>query len=136
MFRSIVEFVYVHCFQWSKKVNGTDYFNRFSASMMVTLLLVINFGSLAFIVSSLTGQTWPGSNKFKIIFLLIVLVLSTSIHRYFSRGNRHSDLMKYYESNQRMQDWNGVTVGLLVLGSLSLLICSWFLGLMVANSGP
>ena len=135
MFRSIFEFAYVHCFQWSKKINGTAYFNRFSASMMVTLLILINFGSLAFIVSSLTGLTWSKSNKFNLILGLAVLVLTASVHRYFSRGDRHSKLMKYYESSQRMQDWNGVTVGLLVLGSLLLLICSWFLGLMTANSG-
>ncbi len=136
MLRSIVEFAYVHCFQWSKKANGANYFNKFSASLMVTLLIVINFGTLASIASLLTGQRWPESNEFQVVFLLAVLGLAASIHKYFSYGNRHANLMKYYESNQRMQDRNGVTVALLVLGSLSLLFCTWFLGLMITDSDP
>lgn len=130
MIRSVYEYVFVHCYIWSRRVYGDDYYNVYSASLMLTLLMVINVGSIVGFMSLITEMSFLDSNWSLVFFLGLIAIAIFSNFRYFSDNNRYLKVLEAHESKRPIGQTNGLVIGGLVIGSLLLLFVSWFIALM------
>ena len=131
MIRSIYEFAFIHCYLWSRRVNGDDYFNVASASMILALLIAINSGSLGAILYLLTGASVYGSSNWaKSLFVGAMLVVAVANYVYFARNDRYLRIIEDSNSSSLLLHKNRFVFLSLSLGSLLLLFLLWFVVLL------
>ena len=126
MIRLVYEYLYFNLYQWSVKINGKEYYNNYSASLMLTLLLFVNLTTLDLILNAFTGWALPDSIVLKVIVVSLMIIISIANYRYFTYDNRYIKLIERYDS---VKSRSNLVVGCMVFGSLGLLFLTSFIGL-------
>ncbi len=129
-FRSLYECLYLALFKWSERVNGKEYFNNHSASLLITLILFVNLGTLASLMDIATAWAIPNSLGSKVSVVMAMVLVSAFNYWYFTRDHRYLTLL--YQYRETLENRVGLIVGLTVGGSLTLLFVIWFIGLQLA----
>lgn len=131
MIRSIYEYFYFNLYQWSIKVNGKEYYNNYSASIMLTLILFFNLTTLISIIHIFSGWKIPVLVESKIYVLSLAIIIATANYKYFTYKKRYVKIVERYETVKHASGRVGLVVGFLVFGSLGLLFMTWIIGLQL-----
>jgi len=131
MLCSIYEYVYFNLYQWSVKVNGKEYYNNYSASIMLTLILFFNITTLISIGHIISGWKIPNLIEYKIYVLSSAVIIATANYKYFTYKKRYIKIVEHYKTVKNASGSVSLVVGWLVFGSLGLLFLTWFIGLQL-----
>mgnify|MGYP000250565091 CR=1 FL=1 len=129
MICSIYEYLYFNLYQWSVKVNGIGYYNNYSASMMMTLILCFNVTTICSILHMFFGLSLPESAVVKVAVVGGVIAMSVANYKYFTHRDRYLMLVQRYNRDGCSAKSATFITCFLVFGSLSLLFLTWFAGL-------
>lgn len=111
-------------------MNGEDYFNVASASMILALLIAINTGSFLVILFLLTGvPVYNSSSWATVLFVGAMLVVAVLNYAYFARNDRYLRILEDSSSHRLLLHKNRIVFLSLSLGSLLLLFSLWFIAL-------
>lgn len=124
------EYLFYKLYQWSIKVNGENYFHTFSASLMIGIVMIINFFTILSIISILKGKVVELPDVHEYVWGVITLVCCLCNYIYFKFKNRLSSVLERYkyEGIEHAKRGN-IFVASYVIGSFFLLIASWFIGM-------
>ncbi len=114
-------------------MNGEDYFNVASASMILALLMGINACSLVVAFSLLTGASNFSSSPATILFVGAMSVAAVANYMYFSRNSRYLKILEKFGSNRILERRNRIVFPSLLIGSLLLLFALWFIAIRVSR---
>ncbi|QIB64757.1 hypothetical protein [Kineobactrum salinum] len=129
MIRAVYEYIYFNLYQWSVKVNGDKYYNNYSASLMMTLVMCINLTTLISIYHVLTDWPIPEGPRVKVAIVVVVILMSLANYKYFTYKDRGLRLVENYKVISGGRDRTGYITGALVFGSLAVLFLTWFIGM-------
>ncbi|NZA24831.1 hypothetical protein H0E84_00380 [Luteimonas sp. SJ-92] len=120
-----IDFIYYCCYRWSEKVNGKLYPNKYSASLMVAFIVMLNLGTLLSV-----GVTFLGLDVLSIpagrvgagLFSVAILAV---VYGYFSFGGRYLRVLNRFGSSNGWGTKPGTVVALALGISLALLFSTW-----------
>ncbi len=131
MIRSFYEYIFFNVYQWSIKVNGKDYYNIYSASLMMTLIICFNFTTLFSIIHIYSGWVLPDSNGFKVVAIGMIISIAIANYKYFSYRDRLLRMIERYKYKPEIHDQTSLVTGTVVFGSFLLLLITWGIGLQI-----
>ena len=121
------EYFFYKLYHWSVKVYGEEYYHKYSASLMVSAVFILNTFTLLIILDVLVGT---GIQELSAIHgLTIALGCILFNYFYFSFKDRYLQILNRYKGESEVSNKRGnLVVTLCVIGSLLLMILSGFLG--------
>jgi hypothetical protein len=112
-------------------VNGENYFNVASASMILALLIAINACSLLVVLHLLIGESvYSSSSWAPFLFVGAMLVVAVANYAYFARDDRYLKILEHGNSNRLLLHKNRFVFLAISLGSLLTLFLLWFVALL------
>lgn len=121
------EYFFYKLYRWSIKVNGEEYYNKYSASIMVSVVLVLNVFTALVIIDVLMNIEMPEIPK--AVGVVIALTCGILNYFYFSSNDRCLRILNRYKNESIMNKKRGdLLAAIYVIGSLVLLIASGFFG--------
>ena len=129
MIRYTYEYIYISYYEWSLRVNGAEYPNNYSATLMLTLLILFNLATLVSLFVIYTG--WQFSNTTVLKFIVVVSMISIALfnYKYFTFQDRYLKLLEHYRHDDSVSLGSGFFVAFSVLGSLFILFTTWVVGI-------
>lgn len=122
------DFLYCCLYKWSERVNGKSYPNAYSASIMMSFILMLVGGAFLSVVVVLSGIDILSISAGRIIAGLFPIAIFVAVHSYFSyRGRLSRNLRDFDRSSSRFRTMPGVMVGVSLGSSLVLLFTVWIL---------
>ncbi len=123
-------YLYINLHGWSVKVNGEDFYNHYAASVMISLIIVINLGTVFSLASIVDVWDWLRSLINEEVVIVCSLLIFCSNYLYFSYGERGQRLVddSVVLGGGHMRP--GLVTGCVVFGSLSGLFLTWSIGLI------
>lgn len=122
------DFLYCCLYKWSERVNGKIYPNAYSASIMMSFILMLIAGAFFSVVVVLSGADVLSIPAGRVIAGLLPLAIFAIVHWYFSyRGRRSRRLQEFDRSMSRFRTRPGMVVGVVLGAALALLFAVWIL---------
>ena len=131
MLRFAYEYLFASLYEWSIRLNGKDYFHCATASLMISLLVFINIGTIVSLITILSDWRFSNTTHPKLATIILMALIVVLNYRYFSYKDRYLRLHERYILKCENRKGNARLVFLTVVGSTSLLILTWILGLGV-----
>src|SRR5690606_576299 len=119
-------FLYCCLYKWSEQVNGRNYPNAYSASVMLSFILMLiggAFFSLASVFLELNVAKLPYRHIAAALFVVAIFI---GVHGYFTFRERYLRLLREFDSSSNgFRDRPGVVVAVSLGFSLSFLFAVW-----------
>lgn len=128
MIRFLYEYLYFNLYQWSARVNGINYYNNYSACIMLTVLLLLNLFTVLTWFDIIFGFSLGDALGSKIAFSLFTVVLAYLQFHYFSYKDRYKGIISRYSGLVSFKQSTFISLSLCIF-SLSLLFVTWFIGI-------
>lgn len=125
MYIKYYDYLFYKLFLWSVKVNGVDYYNKYSATLMITLVLFINIITVIVVISNITGFVIVWGDIPKYIIVLMAIGLGLLNYSYFSFNDRSSKIVRRFNNENNINaKYGNIIVTVYVIGSFLLLFIS------------
>lgn len=123
---SKISFIYCSFYKWSERVNGKNYPHAFSASIMMSFILMLLIGVLFSVASYFYNFESLSPSFWKVVSVLTAVGIFLLVHSYFAASGRYVEFLRAYDSSgSKFRNKPGRLVALLLAGSLSLLFLTW-----------
>lgn len=122
------DFLYCCLYKWSERVNGRNYPNTYSASIMMSFILMLIVGTLFSVVvvlSDLDILSIPAGRVIAVLFPLATFVI---VHWYFSYRGRGARMLQDFDRHSgKFRARPGMVVGAVLGAAMALLFAVWVL---------
>ena len=122
------DFLYCCLYRWSERVNGKRYPNAYSASIMMSFILMLVGGTLFSVIVVLSDVDVLSVPAGKVIAGLFPIAIFAVVHWHFSYRDRSSGKLRDFDrSTSKFRTRPGVAVGAALGSALALLFAVWAL---------
>lgn len=123
-----LDFLYCCMYRWSERVNGKDYPNIYSASIMMTFILMLIVGAALSAAVSFIGVDLSSMPYGRAILVLSLVISFLAIHAYFYRRGEWPQRLRAFDgSASRFRTMPGVVVATSLFIALLSLFFTWIL---------
>lgn len=127
-------YLFILCYEWSRKYNGDEHFNVASGSIVLSGILMLNVTWMTMVFHLLTRAVYTSSQD--LTWLVVLLSVSVMVGQtvYFSRGNRVPRLLEHFKQKGWLSNRAYFKVFWILVVSMILVFLSAFLAISYSET--